>query len=204
MREPSTSSAWGVLAGFVGSLCCIGPSAAVFLGLGSSSALAGLTLDRNWALAGGLALLALGLAVALRSARACQLRGVARWRQPALMLAAFVCSYALIGLLLPNVAARQVEASEAPEAVLVPVAAPAAKPVLRRASILIEKMICPPCASHVHNALKRDPNVREFVAEEGNEVVVIVYDSNTTSAQKQVRRFPGSYEATLMSDEALP
>ncbi|HET9224067.1 MAG TPA: hypothetical protein VFO07_16255, partial [Roseiflexaceae bacterium] len=41
-----SSSAWGLLAGLAGSLCCLGPSAAVLLGLGSSSALFGLQLER--------------------------------------------------------------------------------------------------------------------------------------------------------------
>jgi hypothetical protein len=178
----------------------------VLLGLGASSALAGFALDRGLALAGGAVLLGLGLALALRSARACGLRGAARWRGPALMLAAFALCYALLGLLLPDVAARRADAADEPPAPVeqqVAAAAPA-QPSLRRATLIIEKMICPPCASHVRSALKRDQAVRDFVAEEGNEQVIVVYDSGQTSAEKLARRFPASYHATLMSDVALP
>ena len=56
MRHSSNSEivagAWGLAAGVVGSLCCIGPSAAILLGLGASSALLGFTLDRALALGG--------------------------------------------------------------------------------------------------------------------------------------------------------
>src|SRR5262245_10063684 len=82
-------SAWGLLAGLAGSLCCLGPSAAVLLGLGSSSALFGLQLDRPLALGVGAALLLAGLVFALRRERACAVRPAARWRQPALMLMSF-------------------------------------------------------------------------------------------------------------------
>lgn len=205
MRQPSLSAAregaWGALAGLVGSLCCIGPSAAVLLGLGSSSALAGITFDRGLVLAGGGALLAAGLALALRPARECAVRGMARWRGPALMLATFALAYALIGLALPAVAARQVESSAIAAA---PAPSSAAAAPMRRATLIIEKMVCPPCAGHVSNALKRNPAVRAFVAESLNEQVTIDYDSSRTSARELARRFPPTYGVTLLSDVALP
>src|SRR5262245_56446698 len=70
-------SAWGLLAGLAGSLCCLGPSAAVLLGLGSSSALFGLQLERPLAFGIGAALLFAGLAFALRRERACAVRPAA-------------------------------------------------------------------------------------------------------------------------------
>jgi len=117
MRQSSNgeirAGAWGLAAGLVGSLCCIGPSAAILLGLGSSSALLGLTLDRRLALAGGAALLLAGLILALRRTRACQLRPGLRWRAPALLLAGFALAYGLLGLLAPSLAARQEDAAAA-------------------------------------------------------------------------------------------
>src|SRR5262249_54859063 len=103
------SGAMGLLAGIIGSLCCLGPSAAILLGLGSSSALAGLAFDRTLALAGGGVLLLIGLVLARRHARACALPGVARWRAPALILLTFAAAYGLLGYLLPALAERQAD-----------------------------------------------------------------------------------------------
>src|SRR4051812_50130642 len=94
-----TASAWGLASGLFGSLCCIGPSAAVLLGLGSSSALLGFSLDHTMALAGGAALLSAGALLAVRRARACDLRLAARWHAPALMLTSFALAFGLLGLL---------------------------------------------------------------------------------------------------------
>jgi hypothetical protein len=126
-------------------------------------------------------------------------RPAARWCQPALLLVSFAVTYGLLGLLAPWAAARQVD-----EALAAPPAAPAPKPVLRRATILIEKMICPPCAANVRGLLKRKPFVRGFLAEEGNETVVIEYDSRQADARGLVKLFPTSFKVTLTSDTPLP
>jgi hypothetical protein len=198
------SSAWGLLAGVAGSLCCLGPSAAVLLGLGSSSALFGLQLDRPLALgAGGLLLLA-GVALALRRGRACAVRPAARWRQPALILVSFVLAYGLLGLLAPWAAARQEDAAIA--SVVPPAAAPS-QPLprlgFRRATLIVEKMVCPPCAASVRGLLKRKPFIHGFVAEEGNETVVIEYDSRQVDARELVRLFPLSFKVSLITDAPL-
>ena len=205
MNHPSThaprtvaSSAWGLLAGLVGSICCLGPSTAVLLGLGSSSALFGLQFDRTLALGAGVALLLGGIARSLVRERSCALRSAARWRAPALMLAAFVLSYGLLGYLAPALAARQEDT-----AVVAP-AAPVEAASLRRATLLIEKMDCPPCAAAIHNRLKQKPFVHHLVAEAYNQQVVIDYDSRQVDAQHLVQMFPMSYGITLVSDEPLP
>jgi len=202
-------SFWGVLAGLTASLCCLGPSAAVLLGLGSASALAGIQLDRTLALAGGAALLIGGAALALRPGRACDVRPSARRRSLALMLAAFALAYGLLGLLLPELAARRVEATEPPAlhavaSAALPAAAPAVAPTLRRATLIIEKMECPPCAAHVRGLLGRKPFVRAFTAEENNQQVVVDYDSRQIDALGLARLFPRSYRVTLISDKILP
>src|SRR3954447_5361825 len=113
-QEPTssvTAGIWGLASGLVGSLCCIGPSAAVLLGLGSSSALLGFSLDHTMALAGGAALLSAGALLAVRRARACDLRPAARWHAPALMLTSFALAFGLLGLLAPALAARQEDAA---------------------------------------------------------------------------------------------
>jgi hypothetical protein len=171
----------------------------VLLGLGSSSALFGLQLDRPLALGAGAALLLAGVVLALRRARACAVRPAARWRQPALILASFALAYGLLGLLAPWAAARQGDAAIASVA---PPAAPA--PNLRRATLIVEKMVCPPCAASVRGLLKRKPFVHGFVAEEGNETVVIEYDSRQVDARRLVRLFPLSFKVTLTSDAPLP
>ena len=199
-------SAWGLLAGLAGSLCCLGPSVAVLLGLGSSSALFGLQLDRPLALAFGAALLILGLALTLRRERVCATRPAARWRQPALLLASFVLTYGLLGLLTPWAAAQQ-EAAASASAALPAASAPElprASSEFRRATLVVEKMICPPCAASVRGLLKRKPFVRGFVAEEGNEAVVIEYDSRQVEARDLVRLFPVSFKVTLIGDVPLP
>jgi hypothetical protein len=196
------TGALGLLAGIAGSLCCLGPSAAILLGLGSSSALAGLAFDRTLALAGGCALLAIGMLLARRQARACALPGRAYWRQPALMLLTFALAYGLLGYLLPALAARYIDA--ATPAIRSAVSAPHAAPALRRATLLIEKMYCPPCAAHVRGALKRKPYIHGFVAETNNEQVTVDYDSQLTTARAITAIFPYSFHAKLMSDQALP
>jgi hypothetical protein len=119
------------------------------------------------------------------------------------MLAAFALAYGLLGVLLPEWAASRVEATEPPAAA--PIAAPSsAAAAPRRATLIIEKMICPPCAAHVHSLLGRKPFVQAFVAEENNEQVVIDYDSRQIDAQALVRLFPQRYRVTLISDTPLP
>jgi copper chaperone CopZ len=216
MRHSSISGmiagAWGFASGLVGSLCCIGPSAAVLLGLGSSSALLGFALDHTIALAGGAALLLVGAILASRQARACDLRPAARWRTPALMLASFALAYGLLGLLAPALAARQEDAAADSELAAsqrqslslsreqqAVVAAPR-----RRLTLIVEKMSCPPCAATVRTALKRQPTVRAFVAEANNDQVTIDYDSSRTSAKKLAALFPARYGVTLISDQAIP
>jgi hypothetical protein len=198
-------SLWGLLAGFAGSLCCLGPSAAVLLGLGTSSALFGLQLERPLAFGIGAALLLAGLAFALRRERACAVRPAARWRQPALLLASFALAYGLLGLLAPWAAARQ---EEAVVASIAPVASsvgdlPRPSSEYRRATLIIEKMVCPPCAANVRSLLKRKAFVHGFMAEEGNETVVIDYNPEQIDAQHLVKLFPLSFKVKLLSDDPL-
>jgi hypothetical protein len=206
------AGAWGLASGLVGSLCCIGPSAAILLGLGSSSALLGFTLDRALAFGGGAALLLAGAALAWRRSRACDLRPLVRWRIPALMLISFALAYGLLGLLAPALAARQEDAMI--ESALVAAQrqslsvsneqpAVAAAP-LHRLTLIVEKMDCPPCAATVRTALKRQPTVHAFLAEAYNDQVTIDYDSSQTSAKKLAALFPARYGVTLISDQAIP
>jgi hypothetical protein len=199
-------SAWGLLAGLAGSLCCLGPSAAVLLGLGSSSALFGIQLERPLALAAGAALLLAGIVVALRRERGCAMRRPGLWRQPALMLMSFALAYGLLGLLAPWAAARQEDAASASAALQAAPAvnSPRASTEFRRATLIVEKMICPPCAANVRGLLERKPFVRGFLAEEGNETVVIEYDSRQVDTRKLVSLFPLSFKVTLIGDAPLP
>src|SRR5690349_1109759 len=109
--EAWSAGAWGLAAGLVGSLCCIGPSTAILLGLGASSALLGWTLDRALALGGGAVLLLIGALLVWRRSRACELGPAARWRSPALLLISFALVYGLLGVLVPALAARQEDAA---------------------------------------------------------------------------------------------
>jgi copper chaperone CopZ len=216
MRHSSKSGimagVWGLVAGVVGSLCCIGPSAAILLGLGASSALLGVTLDRALALAGGAALLLAGALLVVWRARACDLHPSARWRNPALLLVSFALAYGLLGLLAPALAARQEEAlaesalaASQGQALSVPQRPqPDAAAPFHRLTLIIEKMDCAPCAATVRTALKRQPTVRAFVAEANNDQVMIDYDSSQTSAKKLAALFPARYGVTLISDQALP
>ena len=215
MRQPPNSGivagAWGFAAGLVGSLCCIGPSAAILLGLGSSSALLGLALDRTLTQAGGAALLLTGMVLALRRSRACDPRAARRWRAPALMLASFALAYGLLGLLAPTLAARQEDVESQRQSLnLVPlravegpkVAGVAAAP-RRRLTLLVEKMDCPPCAAHIRALLKRKPFVRGFVAEWMVDQVTIDYDGGQANAKSIIALFPAYFGVTQISDEAI-
>jgi copper chaperone CopZ len=206
------AGAWGLVAGVVGGLCCIGPSAAILLGLGASSALLGFTLDRALTLGGGATLLLAGELLLARRGRVCDLRPAARWRTLALMLASFALAYGLLGLLAPALAARQEDAAadaaraaSQRQSLSVSKEQPAvAAAPSRRLMLVIEKMECPPCAATVRTALKRQPAVRAFVAEVYNDQVTIDYDSGQTSAKKLVALFPPRYGVTLISDAAIP
>lgn len=192
------SGALGFIAGLAGSLCCLGPSVALLLGLGSSSALAGLAFSRSAALASGAVLLAGGLSLAWRQARTCKLPGRAHRHTAALALLVFALTYAVFGYVLPIFAARQADRATA-------AIAPAAQggPIqLRHATLIIEKMTCPPCAASVRSALARKPYVVRFVAEEGDEQVTIDYDSRVISARALAQLFPRRYGVIVLDDRA--
>jgi hypothetical protein len=99
-----------------------------------------------------------------------------------------------------------VAATESPAlpAAAAPAAAPAVAPTLRRATLIIEKMDCPPCVARVKGLLGRKPFVRAFVAEPGNEQVVVDYDSRQIDAQRLANLFPQAYRVMLISDIAVP
>ncbi|HEY0733392.1 MAG TPA: heavy-metal-associated domain-containing protein [Herpetosiphonaceae bacterium] len=212
---PTTSAShWGVLAGVVGSLCCLGPTAAVLLGLGSSSALFSLQLDQSWALAASLIVLTGGIIQALRRSRAGVVCGIARWRQPLMMALTFAISYALLAVLLPLFAAQQERSGgEANQVASItagasdqtqPIVAPVVEePELRRLTMIIEKMNCPPCAAKVHNRLSQKPAVRELRAEAYNEEVVVTYDASLATGEQLMKLFPRQYGLTLISDEPV-
>lgn len=192
---------WGLLAGVAGGLCCLGPAAAALLGLGASSALAALQISRAPALALALALLGAGVALAARRAAACGLSGRARLRAPLVMLAVFGLSYALLAYALPALAARQVAAA-APAARAAP--APPAEAAVRRLTLSIEKMSCPPCAATVGRLLAERPEVVAFVASEHSDQVTIDYLPSAVSAAALARLFPPSYGVHVLDDAALP
>ena len=201
-RDPQESGAvfgiWGAVAGAVGSLCCLGPGAAVLLGLGSSSALWGATLSQPLAWALGAALLGLGALLAWRRQRSCAV-GTARWRFPALLLASGALSYALLGTLLPSVAAQQIDAAAPASVSTKPFAAPA-----RRLTLNVAKMECPPCAAALRSLLRREPGVRGFFAQQDIERVTIDYDSAALSKDALLRKLPPKYDAQIVSDAPLP
>jgi hypothetical protein len=172
----------------------------VLLGLGGSSALWGAQLSQPLAWALGAALLALGLAFAWRHSRSCDVRA-ARWRSPLLLLASGALSYALLGVLLPSAAARQLEAA-APAA---PAAAPApAEAPTRRLALNVAKMECPPCVSALRSLLSGQAGVRGLFAEPDVERVLIDYDSARLSAAALLRKIPAKYDAQVVSDAPLP
>jgi hypothetical protein len=97
-----------------------------------------------------------------------------------------------------------VEATEPPlPPAAAPIAALPAAPTLRRATLIIEKMECPPCAAHVRGLLGRKPFIHAFTAESGNQQVVIDYDGRQTDAQGLVKLFPRLYRVAPISDTPL-
>jgi Heavy-metal-associated domain len=196
-------SAWGWLAGLIGSLCCIGPSAAILLGLGSSSALFGLHVDRTIALGGGVAMLAGGAALILRRARTCSARPARTRRQIALMLGAGAVAYTLLGVAAPWAAERYEQASAAPSTKSI-AAMPAASAPLRQATLTVEKMDCPPCVTRLRSLLGRKPFISQYAVNDGNEQVTIVYDSSQIDAAALRALMPAQFKAKLDADQALP
>lgn len=202
--RPTNSAAWGLLAGIAGSLCCLGPSAAVLLGLGASSALAGVQLERLPALGAGLALLIVGVLLAYRRARMCGLTPAARARGPLVALLSFGLAYAVLAYVLPALAAQQIYA-EAAATAPASFAAPAASTApSERLVISIIKMDCPPCVAKVHATLAQEPGVRAFVAELNVDEVTIDYDPSVVSAERLAGLFPSSYQVEIVSESVLP
>lgn len=202
MKEKATQSAmraypslWGTLAGALGSLCCLGPSAAMILGLGASSTLAGLALHRSLALGLGLALLGFGLVRSYRQNRSCTV--AARWRSPGLLLGTFALSYTLLAYGLPQVAASSAISSQA-------VVAKQPGLALSRLSLSLEKMDCPPCVVRVAQILSAQPAVNSFTVQEGLDVVTIDYDPALISQLQLVALFPTNYHAVSISATELP
>ena len=209
--DPSAKAAptWGLIAGLVGSWCCLGPSAAVLLGLGSSSMLFSVQFNQSWALFVSGMLLLGGIARVLRPMQARTICRRARWRQPAIMLATFMLSYGLLGELLPTLAAQVEASSTVPQVVATtpreitvePLVAP--PPALHRLTLIIEKMNCPPCAVKIRNRLKSKPAVRELRAEDYNEEVVITYDPQQTTGEALIKLIPTQYGVTFIRDESV-
>lgn len=195
---------WGLLAGALGALCCVGPSAAVLLGLGAGSAVAGLAVDRHVALLAGAGALAVGLVLAARQARACSAAPAARWRAPAMLLASFALSYALLGLLLPRAAAGAIPDSPGLPSAAARVEAAAPRPGPRRATLTVDKLYCPPCAATVRAALKREPAVGAWEAHEESGLLVIDYDPARLTAGEIAGLFPEGFGVALVRDEPLP
>ena len=124
------------------------------------------------------------------------------------MLASFALAFGLLGVLAPALATRQEDAADAELAAsqrlflnLPQAVAPAP---LRRLTLIVDKMSCPPCAAAIRGAIKRQPSVRAFVAEAYNDQVTIDYDSDRTSAKKLAALIPPHYGITLISDEQIP
>jgi lysylphosphatidylglycerol synthetase-like protein (DUF2156 family) len=169
------------------------------LGLGASSALAAFQIDRTLAVVIGLLLLSVGVALNIRQSSRCALRPALRLRAPLLLLAAFGLSYLLLAQMLPALAARQIAA--APLAAPPPVA-PGAP--LRRVTLSIEKMYCPPCVAHVRHRLAEQAGVAAFVAESSVDVVQIDYRPDEVAATTLAALFPKTYGVALLSDGPLP
>jgi hypothetical protein len=203
VKERATQSAtrahpglWGAIAGLLGSLCCLGPSAALLIGLGASSSLAGLALERSLALGLGLAMLGLGLLHSYRQSRSCS-TAAGRWRSPAFLLGAFAISYALLAYGLPLAAASSA-------ASIPPAASKESGSALSRLSLSLEKMDCPPCVVRAEQLLSAQPAVSAFVVQEGLDIVTIDYDPTRTSPDQLAALFPTNYRAVIVSDTELP
>lgn len=194
---------FGILAGIAGSLCCLGPAVAIMLGAGASSVLWGLVLRRDLALALGALLLLLGLGLALRHTQACTVPAQAHWRIPLLMLIAFVFSYGLLGMLLPQLAAQQLQASSIQVLHQPAAASSRASARTNRVTLIIEKMDCPPCAAKVRSLLGRKPYVRAAIVESGNQQVIIDYDPTQIDAHGLIQLFPHSFGVTIKTDIAV-
>lgn len=203
-RQPGSaySLAWGFVAAVAGSLCCIGPAAAVLLGLGASSALAALQLGRTPASLLGLGLLALGVALAMRRGAACGLGRARRLRAPALMLLAFGLCYWGLAYALPAAAAQRIAAAP----VVAPPAAPAAVEVAqaRRLTLSIEKMDCAPCVAQVNRLLAEQGGVLAFVALAESDEVTVDYLPAEVAAATLAHLFPPSYGVRVLGDAPLP
>jgi copper chaperone CopZ len=202
LRQPPAPRGigWGLVAGIVGSLCCLGPAAAALLGLGASSALAALQIGRAPAIGLALLLLSAGVALAARRGASCGLSRAARLRAPLVMIAVFGLSYALLAQALPAAAARQIAAAAA----LAPPSPPPAPAAQRRLTLSIEKMYCPPCAARVSQLLAERAGVVSFTAIEALDEVTVDYRPSEVSADALARIVPSTYGVVVLSDVALP
>lgn len=108
--------AWGLGAALIGSLCCIGPVAAVAMGLGSASFLFGFTAYRPYFLGASLLLMGAGAYFLFRRSRTCRTRQQQQrnlWMYLGTTVGTFALGYALLTYVLPGLMYNEVGASAA-------------------------------------------------------------------------------------------
>ncbi len=103
------STRWSFGGSFLASLCCVGPAVAAIIGVGSASALVGLSRYRLPLLMGGLLITGIGVAFTLRQTRAtCSPTEYRKrqWQVILTTLAVFALTYGTLTYIVPTLVYR--------------------------------------------------------------------------------------------------
>lgn len=109
--------AWGLGAALIGSLCCVGPVAAVAMGLGSTSFLLGFTAYRPYLLGASLVIMGGGALLMLRQSSKCFARVQRQrnlWMYLGTTVVTFALGYGLLTYVLPGLAYGDIGISAPP------------------------------------------------------------------------------------------
>jgi|GEM_PF-746421 len=184
MKDGNTSRAltFGLGAGFLSVLCCVGPIIPILIGVGSASALAGLDAYKPIFIGGGLILLAGASWYAVRKQNGCCVTK-SKTRSAKIVALIFgvgilsygVLQYAVIPALF-DVASKKIEkARQVEQAQAEPVANVAQR------TLEVQGMTCAGCAIAVKEALLNVPGVLSAHVDWQTSIAEIRYDSDTTN-----------------------
>ena len=170
-KTESQLTIWGaVMAGFVASLCCLGPLLFALLGLGAFGLAGIVATARPYLLALAVLLLAFGFYCAYfrrdeacEPGEACAPKRISRWGRVGLWIAfmavlAFALSPYYAGRIAAAFVSRNSSVPATPPAV--PNTNGAANPSIQTVTIQVEGMDCSACEAPIKAALQQTPGVR--------------------------------------------
>lgn len=184
-----------LIAGFVASLCCIGPLLAIGLGLGSFGASAFFETLRPYLLVATLALLGISFYLVYRKPKAvcadgsCQIEGAGRWSKITLwIVTVFVVAFAAFPTYSGFFVAKGNKTTLPPSESRVAIATTAQEQATTATTTLkVEGMTCAGCVANVQNALQKTPGVTSAQVSLDPPQAVVTYNSKQVQVETLIQ-----------------